>query len=483
MNDPAYEYNTVRLAKPLVEVQQLSRILGAWEQQTRALCEAGYLANSLITDSYDRKEFNSLARASTPVVSRFRSIVAEREKFWLHMHPTRSRAEDWLHETRRTIDLAEASSDRLAMLRAWVWAVYSTLPLIIRLEEQVSTILRLDDLRGEFHSLITRTEPRLFCGDWSNEGASSLFFHQETGEAFFRRHGKKNFINIYRLRRDDVSRYVEVVESWRFADDAGVSICIPLGVGCPNTCAMCDLGTYFGGNLRPPQIVSLLLANLRMDYGMPLLDPFRYLTIYLLGGGDAFAYPWISELAASLQGNFPNAQLIFSTIGLKRPKAFETLLDCAAANSRMGFQISICSLSPEMRARFVDGNAAALNVQECVNYLERFYDRTARKGYAALFLPDDSQSALDSLITNAERLIDRSKIHLTLTVMRPNSLEFSRHSAGITACRRAQECLSERGFETHVCHNDEDPENAVSCGVMEGVVLEGNRGFMKGAKK
>jgi adenine C2-methylase RlmN of 23S rRNA A2503 and tRNA A37 len=450
----------------------------AWEQSTAFLCHLGVQANTLISEIFQRGQEDLLLADDSEELKAFRKIVVKRAEYWGSRKELSVRAEAWCKEIERGLKFSVAALNRLGLLRQIVWLKHSTIPLL----KQATSISIIEHLEGTIANLekqldlasitLATIESKNFCDIY-------LHRHFETTLDFLARTNRRNFINIYKIDKasQQVPRFVEVVESWDFSKSERITLCVPISVGCQNSCSMCDLGSYFGGNLSASEIQQIIALNLAANIDIPISrDNF---TIYYLGGGDAGLNRELPKLLEEVKLTYPNVRQVISTIGMKVEADMISLLEAIAKVPDVGFQISVCSLDDKIRMELVNNNRRALSVSECIEYLGKFSVITRRKGYLSLFLLKDIYENVDQIAKQAIKLLDPNLIHISLTYLRPNELPSSKSGAPKESYDTLKNLLVENGFEVSIITNDEDPENSVACGCMESDVISSNKAFQK----
>jgi len=452
-----------------------------WEKRTRKLCDVGFDANTIISRIYQEQREKSFLDGSLKENADLNCLLAYRLEFWRDEKNLLERAKRWFQSVRGSIDDAVSAGDRLGLFRQLVWLKFSTLPILKELAADVA-----DD--GEWAPLVAKFDELLNTASSEFESMpradSNAIYHQkhiESSEKFFERLGKKIFVNIYRIDRagDSNSRYVELVETWRWKPEERITLCLPISVGCSNSCRMCDVGTYYGGDLKPDEIARLINMNFEMNNDIPISSEGRNITIYYLGGGDACHSPHLVNVLKRISERYPHIKQVISTIGINDADRMDKLVSGVTAVPNAGFQVSLCSLDNDVRDHILNNNRSALPVEKCIEYMNGFHSLSGRKAYVSLVLVKDLYCDADSIAREANRLLDPGKIHVTLTVMRKSKLPFSHNGASIEKYHELAAKLEAAGFETSMCMNDRDPENGVACGCMEHEILRGNEHFMK----
>jgi adenine C2-methylase RlmN of 23S rRNA A2503 and tRNA A37 len=422
-----------------------------WEERTRALCEAGLRANAWIDEIYARGGECALLETASEESQELIRRMRRRREYWIG-RDLEARAEAWRAELSTGIRASITADDRLGLLRHLCWLVHSTLPLTRETRDHRALI----DLAAEGRAALDRVH---------RERATTFQIEEryQSSEGFVRRNRRKLFGNIYRIQRpDQPPRYAEVVETWQWAPQEKLTLCVPITIGCPNVCPMCEFGRYFGGDLTPREIVHLCELNLAADRDVPISTAPEDLTIYYLGGGDACLHPRVPELLELASTRWPGVQQIVSTIAVG-DDALSKVVDAAAAVPRVGLQVSLCSLDARVRKICV-GGVEVVPLGRAVDELVRFHRASSRKGWVSLFLVPDLYDDADQIAAEAEALLDPAAIHITLTVIRENTLPFTRKRAEPARFEIVAERLRTLGFEVSISTNDADPENEVSCG-------------------
>ncbi|MBF0105803.1 MAG: hypothetical protein HQM16_10810 [Deltaproteobacteria bacterium] len=451
-----------------------------WETKTKRLCEFGSRVNQIISQIYEAKKEITLLNGQCSRSAELVSLMEYRRVFWSQHKVTEAKAVSWCRSFESAVQSSIKTKDRLGLFRELVWAIYSTLPIIQAVRhieknrgtgiELVRMFEKLVDEKKFFFSTMTRTD----------SNAIYLHRHDESSDDYIRKWHKKKFFLSYRIDRalDTHSRYVQLVEEWKWQPTEQITLCVPISVGCQNRCRMCNVGTFFGGNLTAEEIIRLINMNFSPNNDVPIAFQGQNITIYYLGGGDACLNSEMIKVLQCVWKQYPNIKQIVSTIGI-RGGCIDGLMKTIMEVPDIGFQMSLCSLDDSVRGEITDHLKGILTVKECINYLEEFYRLTGRKGYASLMLFVGLSSDLKAVAAAAKKLLDPVKTHIALTVVRRNNRPLSKEGLPLTQYAWLRQCLSDAGFEVSMSSEDDESENNIACGCADSDILLGNTHFKK----
>lgn len=129
-------------------------------------------------------------------------------------------------------------------------------------------------------------------------------------------------------------------------------LCCSVQSGCPVGCTFCGTGDKFLKNLTSEEIteqVNLVFSDKKID-----TDRVEKLQIMFMSMGEPFLnYTNVHDAIKILNGRYPNAQLLVSTIVPNRQKDLEKFLELSKEIDQIGLQMSVHRSSDEERNRLI----------------------------------------------------------------------------------------------------------------------------------
>lgn len=119
-------------------------------------------------------------------------------------------------------------------------------------------------------------------------------------------------------------------------------ICCSTMSGCPVGCTFCGTGNKFVRNLTDAEILNQILTVLH-DKGIRDVDEKgeRFQIMFMSMGEPLLNWHNVENAIRRLHENFPNAELLLSTIAPKKPEAIESMIQLSKEIDKVGLQFSI----------------------------------------------------------------------------------------------------------------------------------------------
>lgn len=119
-------------------------------------------------------------------------------------------------------------------------------------------------------------------------------------------------------------------------------ICCSTMSGCPVGCTFCGTGNKFVRNLTDAEIVNQILTVL-CDKGITDIDEKgeRFQIMFMSMGEPLLNWYNVEKAIRRLHENFPNAELLLSTIAPKKPVAIDSMIRLSKEIDKVGLQFSI----------------------------------------------------------------------------------------------------------------------------------------------
>lgn len=235
-------------------------------------------------------------------------------------------------------------------------------------------------------------------------------------------------------------------------------ICVPLSVGCPAGCTMCEVGDFFSQNLPPDHLVNAIDATLAGWFRGTEVTSQK---IMFLGGGEIGFYPKASELLYLARERKHYAKIVISTVGVDTP-ILRQLEPIVAADHNMGIQVSVCSLSDDIRGQIVPHNKA-LSVQESLDYAAEMARNHGIKPHISIFMLKGIDTP-QSIREQVNGLVD-PQVHITLTDIVEASRRWQFMAASDEEYGIAARLLQQDGYQVSVYRPAVDATLYDSCGL------------------
>lgn len=396
------------------------------------------------------------------------ALKIARKKYWLEQQPadvTAAKISDWLTETEESIGLEIKIGDQIGLNRDIYW-----------LNQDIWLIRELINTGGDdfFQSSLKHAVQLLgnaACiksGMRPNKGVMLKTIMETTPEY------KKLTNNIVRKWIYDVDTGhgiapIEVIytglDIGKPENERGSVVCLPISVGCPAGCGVCQVGETHIRSLTSDQMLAALFRTVK-GYALPRLYP-KNLKISWLGGGDpAFNMKEFSQAVRSVEEFYPDSTQVVSTMGVSM-KTLEELSQLAEQVSTVSLQVSLLSLNPNIRKELIPLRTIP-SPSDVFSFIKKRWENNKKKTYISIMLfenynesPEEALDLLDSYNPDPE------SIHITLDipaeVRKPQLIPFVRDKYLSTL-----DLLTKAGYEAHIY---ETPRSAAfrdigGCGIL-----------------
>lgn len=452
--------------------------LAQWEKETSMLCEMGGRSNSLILEDWN--ENADLLFGKGRYAQEFLEQHKSRVDFWKKNPEAAKRAKEFCQEYQKQVSLYSSIGDPFGLYKTLVWLDISTIPLL----KEIGSDGTIDDaVKRETASALERISEEGKRRLYSMPNLTSTIFlekHMESTMDYLRKTGRKNFRNTYGIKwGKNITNYVDVFETWEMRDEDKISLCVPISIGCQNRCKMCDNRAFFYRNLDADEIVRLVFLNLANNRTIPLDVGAEQTAVYYMGGGDAALNPDLLPAIREINRLNPGIKQILSTLGNKTGDRVDELIDEAKHTPNLGFQISVLSLDEKVRKLYLNHDKV-FSLEECMEKLEKFHDITGRKAHASIFLLENRYDDPKTIGEQAERLVPKDKVHISLQVMVDPYKDFTHKPAPIESYIEVRDHLKKLGFEVSIANYVKDDMTEITCGKRSEFVMQASK---SGAKK
>lgn len=444
-----------------------------WEDNTSELCEIGKKANNFIEEQYFSNQYTDFFSEQSDIVLIFKNMISYRHQYWLK-HPSRfKRLKQWRAELDFFIHTSFQANNKLALLKEWVWAKYSTLPLLNEIETE---------LDKEFSEKILKLMHDIEIFLKNNKAAPCdvlLIERSRLSLDIVKKMNKQRFLNVYQINRPNTqeSMFCEVIETWNFEHEKNIDLCLPLSIGCVANCKMCEFSIFKAINIPPATLIQIIASQARNNYDIPLLAKPKY-SFYFLGGGDALQYKELPSLLKNLAQSFLHPNQIISTIAFGRAESFKTFLNNICLIPNVYLQWSLMSFS-ETNRKYITGCHSLIPIQTCINLLQEYSRQSQRKVTVSIMLFKEPSEDILQIKKDILHHLDPSVFRLNFANIQPNHLAFSEDNSQHLKIIELYDWALENHYEATLDSPPENDNPLELCGRITSTVFNGNQPFLK----
>ena len=448
-----------------------------WKQDTHDLYESQMQANQLIADIYTSDLEESLFDIHAPEHKRFIAVSALRAHYWKNNRALLEEIPQWIRCARERVADAINATDRLSMFRELVWIRLSSLPII---EMYTPRSLHADYL-VQFKKIASRAEGYLTSVQKDSSLAVYRYACEESLPDILEQTQRQCFTHLYHLQRSalDKVRFIEVTEFWSWKGQGQRTLCLPLAIGCPNQCTMCELATFDGGNLSPEEIQHLISLTTTITPNAPVTNDPERLRIEYLAGGDPLLHSEIDIVLSSTAERYAGVEQLVSTVGLNIGNKMRNLITQVAKTPHAQLQVTVASLDDTIRRSLIRSHHRILSVDECIAALVEYYEQSGQKGFLSLFLLQDEYDDCELIMQDIQNRIDPETICIRLQLLQNNSLVRSTNGARFETYERLTTLLHDAGFEASIHPDTLLPEYDIASGNVHEETVRHNAYFKK----
>ncbi len=448
-----------------------------WENDTGRLCESGERANKLIEAKYFACDYLDFFSDKSGSVLEFKGIVSYRYQFWSN-HPSRSeRLTKWFSEIDYFITTSLQANNKLWLLREFVWAKFSTIPLLISISTELNKshteeIKKLNELMNDVE---------LFLKKKNNSTIEiSVIERTRLPHDIVKKINKQRFLNVYQinLAKSKKNIFCEVIETWNF-DKKDIDISLPLSIGCVASCKMCEFSLFKPINIPSSTLMQIIDNQVRNNQKVPFCDNPKY-NFYYLGGGDAIQYKALPSLLNYVARNFNNPKQVISTIGIGTRVSFNSFLEKISKIPNIGLQWSLNTLN-ETNRQFITGCNSILAIKTCIELLEEYSKQSTRKVTVSLMLFKDQNEGISIIKKNILSFLNPNFFKINFANIQSNSLEFSKQNTYYMQMQKLYAWVLENKYEATIDSPLEQENQLALCGRTSSTVFNGNQPYLKEA--
>ncbi len=158
-------------------------------------------------------------------------------------------------------------------------------------------------------------------------------------------------------------------------------ICCSVQSGCPVGCVFCGTGKRFVRNLTTEEIKKQISDVLTREDIIDKTEHIQKFQIMFMSMGEPMLN-WfnVKQTIIDLHAQFPNAQLLLSTVGIHNDDVFKDIVNLATEIDKIGLQFSLHNTIDEERSRIIPykNKYTIREIRERGLY---FFSQTGRKPY------------------------------------------------------------------------------------------------------
>lgn len=161
-----------------------------------------------------------------------------------------------------------------------------------------------------------------------------------------------------------------VVESvlYRYPDfQTRTVLCISVQSGCPVGCKFCGTGKHFVRNLTSDEIVSQVKTTFKDQNIENINENCEKLQIMFMSMGEPMLnWDNVEQSIRVLNKDYPNADLLISTVGIKDLEVFKSILKISYEIDKIGLQFSLHKINEQKRNKLIpyDNKLSILEIRE-----------------------------------------------------------------------------------------------------------------------
>lgn len=169
-------------------------------------------------------------------------------------------------------------------------------------------------------------------------------------------------------------------------------ICCSVQSGCPVGCVFCGTGKRFIKNLSEKEIVSQIFNVLEKENILDITSEIKKFQIMFMSMGEPMLnWEQVEKVLYTLNHEFPNAQLLLSTMGVKDDKTFFKIIETAKEIDKVGLQFSLHNPIDEERNKLIPFKNK-YTIREIRDRGQLFYQETGRKPYINYCVSNENSS-------------------------------------------------------------------------------------------
>lgn len=452
-----------------------------WEKNTTKLCEIGGKANQFIEEKYFSSDYLDFFSDQSSSVLGFKNIISYRHQFWLN-HPLRNkRIEQWLNELEHFIAMSFQANNQLGLLKEFVWAKFSTLPLLTSIANE----LKIDDVNQDIQKI---TESINAVEHFLKQPNSSscdvlLIERNRLPLEIVKQTNKQRFLNVFQIKLPKFEKniFCEVIETWNFnKNEDSISISLPLSIGCIANCKMCEFSIFKAINIPSSTLIQIIDYQVRNNHDAPFTNKPTY-GFYYLGGGDALQYKELPSLLTYVSKEFDHPKQVISTIAFGTAVSFKSFLEKISDIPNVKLQWSLNTFNEENRT-LITGCPSLIPVNVCIDLLKVYSEKSRQKVTVSMMIFKELNEDINTIKNNILNYLSPDVFRLNLANIQPNHLEFSKQNDQHNLIKELYDWAIENKYEATIDSVPEENNQLALCGRVSNTVYNGNQPYLKDHK-
>jgi 23S rRNA (adenine2503-C2)-methyltransferase len=249
-------------------------------------------------------------------------------------------------------------------------------------------------------------------------------------------------------------------------------LCISTQCGCPVGCTFCGTGKRFVRNLTSYEIkeqveyiyynIGRIISEGTGNYWFSGFTPKKEQIMFMSMGEPFLNYSAVRDAIRELNEQYPNADLLVSSIAPDKQEEFNDFLNVSAQNDKIGLQFSIHEAVDYNRNQLIPFKAK-MNLREIRDYGIQWYATTGRKVYLNYCINGSNNAEEDA--NKLFNLFSPTAFAFTFSVI--CSADESMKDAGyrnIESIEEFQDRFIKLGYDTRIFNPDGQDSVGGGCG-------------------
>lgn len=225
-------------------------------------------------------------------------------------------------------------------------------------------------------------------------------------------------------------------------------ICCSVQSGCPVGCVFCGTGKRFIKNLSEKEIVSQIYNVLEKENILDITNKIEKFQIMFMSMGEPMLnWEQVEKAIYTLNHEFPNAQLLLSTMGVKNDKTFLSIIETAKEIDKVGLQFSLHNPIDEERNLLIPFKNK-YSIREIRDRGQLFYQETGRKPYINYCVSNENSS--DKHIENLLDIFSPLTFCLTFSAICNANKDDKKEQTDYTGLYKMQNIFLDNGYNVRV---------------------------------
>lgn len=237
-------------------------------------------------------------------------------------------------------------------------------------------------------------------------------------------------------------------------------ICCSVQSGCPVGCSFCGTGKHFIKNLTSNEIIRQIDYILN-DNNIGTNSIKKFQIMFMSMGEPLLNWDEVEEAIIRLNNNYPNAQLLLSTIAPKN-KFLSNMILLSKQIKNIGLQISVHKSNDADRNLLIPYKEK-LNLQEIRDLGTVWWNETGRKPFLNYCVSKDNSTEQDFI--NLSQLFSPCVFNFTFSVIceKDERLKDMREDE-LKNIRKFENLFIEKGYNTRVFNPEGQDDIGGGCG-------------------